>query len=85
MFLLEFSVGNCGIGLQHLLLHGEVWVWPLDAGAQHSIGPKCPCVMEQTRAISAPRAAIGHAQANDGKVSAHSANKAIKTKGRQRH
>lgn len=86
MFLLESSVGNCGISLQHFPLHAGICALSLGANAQQGIAAEfCFEVTEQIRVTSALRAAIGHAHASEGKVSAHSANKAIKTKGKRRH
>ncbi len=84
VFLSEFSVGNCGMTLQHLPLHCGIFVLLL--GTQQGIAAAvCCAATEQIRVLSAPRAAIGHAQTSVGKVSAHSANKAITMKGKRRH
>ena len=84
VLLLEFSVGNCTISWQHLPLHGGICA--LLSGAQQGIGAAlCIEVAEQMRAMSPLRAVIGHAHESDGTVNAHSANKAIKIKGKRRH
>ena len=85
VFLLGFSLDNCGTSLQHLPLHLGTCA-AASSSAQQGIGAAlCLPSVEQMRVVLAPRAAIGQAHESEGKVSAHNANKAIRINGRRHH